>query len=100
MSTVQTTERILTTPNVRGGRPYIRGTTVTVDDIIIAKLYHGLDADGIASWYGLSLPEVYMALAYYYDHKEEIDRQIKQQIRRSERLREQHLAREASLLPR
>ena len=100
MSTLQTTDRITADPTVRGGKPYIRGTTVTVADVVIAKLYHGLDADGIASWYGLSLPEVYMALAYYYDHKDEIDRQIKEQIQRAEQLKEDHLAREASLLPR
>ena len=98
MSAIQITDRILTQPDVRGGRPLIRGTTVTVTDVVIAKLYHGLDADGIAAWYGLSLPEVYTALAYYYDHKDEIDRQIKQQIRRSEQLKEEHIASKASLL--
>jgi uncharacterized protein (DUF433 family) len=100
MSAVQITDRIVANPKVRGGRPYIRGTTVTVADVIIARLYHGLDADDIAAWYGLSLPEVYTALAYYYDHKDDMDRQIKEQIQRAERLKEEHLARQASLLPR
>jgi uncharacterized protein (DUF433 family) len=99
MSTIQTTDRIATSPDVRGGRPYIRGRTVTVADIVIAKLYHALNADEIAAWYGLSLAEVYTALAYYYDHKDEIDRQIKQQIQRSEHLKEDYLASKASLLP-
>ena len=88
MTMVRSAERIASHPDIRGGRPHIQGTTVTVTDVVIAKLYHGLDADGIAAWYGLSLPEVYTALAYYYDHKEEIDAQIKEQIRRSEHLKE------------
>ncbi len=87
MTMVRSAERIASHPDIRGGRPHIQGTTVTVADVVIAKLYHGLDADGIAAWYGLSLPEVYTALAYYYDHKEEIDAQIKEQIRRSEHLK-------------
>lgn len=31
----------------------------------------------IATEHGLSLADVYAALAYYYDHQEEIDRSIK-----------------------
>lgn len=64
---------------------------MTVSDIVIAKLYHDKDADGIADWYGLSLPQVYAALAYYYEHKEQIDQEIRQQISRAQWLREQRV---------
>ncbi len=57
LETIQALNLIATNPNVRGGRPYIIGTTVTVSDIII-RLYHNQDADGIASWYNLTLPQV------------------------------------------
>jgi hypothetical protein len=40
MSTIQTIELIATNPEVRNGRPYILGTTVTVSDVAIAKNYH------------------------------------------------------------
>lgn len=43
------------------------------------RLWHermGLSTDEIASNYGLSLADVYAALAYYYDHRQEIDEAI------------------------
>jgi uncharacterized protein (DUF433 family) len=76
MNTIQTIDLIAVNPKVRGGRPFILGTTVTVADVAIAKIYQMLDADGIAEWYDLSLPQVYSALAYYYEHKAEIDQSI------------------------
>lgn len=91
MTTVQTIDLIAIDPYIRSGRPYIIGTTVTVSDVAIAKLYHDKDPDGIADWYGLSLPQVYAALAYYYEHKETIDIEIRQQISRAEMLREQRV---------
>lgn len=87
MDVIQSINLIAINPNVRKGRPHIVGTTVTVVDIAIAKIYHFLDADGIAEWYGLSLSQVYAALAYYYDHKEAIDELIREQIRRAEALK-------------
>ena len=33
----------------------------------------GLSADELASNYGLSLADVYAALTYYYNHRQEID---------------------------
>jgi uncharacterized protein (DUF433 family) len=100
MTTIQAIEAIGTDPNIRSGRPHIVGTTVTVSDVAIARLYHGLDAEGIADWYGLSLPQTYAALAYYYEHKPAIDDQIRTQIRRAETLREQRIGGGDSLLPR
>ena len=88
MSMVQTIALIATSPDVRSGRAYIVGTTVTVADVAIAKIYHGLDGDGIADWYGLTLPQVYAALSAYYEHKDDIDSQIRDQIRRAETLKE------------
>lgn len=56
MSTIQSIEAIGIDPAVRNGRAYLLGTTVTVADVALARLYHGLDADAIAEWYGLALP--------------------------------------------
>ncbi len=91
MTVVQTIDLIAVDPYVRSGRPYILDTTVTVSDVAIAKLYHDKDADGIADWYGLSLPQVYAALAYYYEHKDEIDQEMRQQITRAQLLRERRV---------
>jgi len=48
MDTVQTINAIAVNPAIRNNRAYILGTTVTVADVAIAKIYHGLDVDGIA----------------------------------------------------
>ncbi len=100
MEIIQSINLIAINPKVRNGRPYIVGTTVTVQDVAIAKIYHGRDVDGIADWYGLTLSQVHAALAHYYDHKPEIDEQIHQQIRRTEDLWEKRPGNENSLLPR
>lgn len=98
-ATVQSINLIATDPRVRGGRPYIIGTSVTVADVAVVKIYHGQDADGLAAWFGLSLPQVYAALAYYYDHKDELDEQIQRQIKQARELKERRTGSEDSLLP-
>jgi uncharacterized protein (DUF433 family) len=99
MNTIQTINLIAINPNIRNGRAYILGTTVTVADIALTKHYHGQDADGLADWYGLTLPQVYAALAYYYDHKATIDDQIRNQINHAESLKENRVGNQHSLLP-
>jgi uncharacterized protein (DUF433 family) len=64
------------TPGVRGGKPRITGHRITVFDIAIWHEGMGQSADDIANDYKLSLAEVYAALAYYFDHREEIDKSI------------------------
>lgn len=97
---VQFIQVIAINPQVRQGRPYIIGTSVTVTDVAMAKNYHNQDADGIADWYGLTLPQVYGALAYYYEHKTDLDQNIRSQIKRAQNLKEQGIGGENSLLPR
>ena len=77
MDTIQNIQLIATNPKIRGGRPYIIGTTLTVADVAIAKVFHMLDADEIADHYNLSLPQVYGALAYYYVIKPTLTRALK-----------------------
>lgn len=98
MATVQAINLIAVSPEVRSGRPYLVGTSVTVADVAIAHLYHRLDPDGIAEWYGLALAQVYAALAYYYEHKLELDQQLQAQIRQAEAAKEQRLGGKKPLL--
>jgi uncharacterized protein (DUF433 family) len=58
---------------VRGARPVVAGTTVTVHRI--AGWYKlGLSAEEIAGNFGhLSLAQIHAALAYYHSNREEID---------------------------
>jgi uncharacterized protein (DUF433 family) len=99
MQAVQSIDLIAINPKVRRGRPYIVGTSVTVADVAIAHNYHGQDADGIASWYDLPLAQVYAALSYYYDHKNEIDGQIRAQIQDAEMLAAGQVGSRHSVLP-
>lgn len=64
------------TPGVASGKPRIAGHRITVQEVVIWHERLGLNADEIATEYGLSLADVYAGLAYYYDHRDEIDRAI------------------------
>jgi uncharacterized protein (DUF433 family) len=69
-------QHIEITPGVAGGKPRIAGHRITVQNVIIWHERMGLTADEIATEYGLTLADVYAALAYYYDHRGEIDASI------------------------
>jgi uncharacterized protein (DUF433 family) len=66
-------DHIQLTPDTVGGRPRIRGRRIAVQDIAIWHERLGKSADEIAAEYDLTLADVYAALAYYFDHREEID---------------------------
>jgi uncharacterized protein (DUF433 family) len=66
------------TPGVASGKPRIVGHRITVQNIAIWHERLGLSADEIATEYEFSLADVYAALAYYHDHREEIDRSIRE----------------------
>ncbi len=68
---------IETTPGVAGGRPRIAGHRITVQDIVIWHERLGRSADEIAAEHDISLSDVYAALAYYYDHRDELDDSIR-----------------------
>jgi len=65
------------TPGVRGGQPRIGGTRITVADIVIMYLRLGQSLEEIAAKYNSELADVYAAMAYYHDHRSEIDERIK-----------------------
>jgi uncharacterized protein (DUF433 family) len=78
MVTKSLDEHIEITPNVMGGKPRIAGHRISVQDIVIWQDELGHTVEKIAQDYNLSLADVYAALAYYHDHKEEIDKSIKE----------------------
>ncbi len=63
---------------MRGGKPYLVGTRITVSDIVIMHLKLGQSVDEIAADYDLPLAGIYSALVYYYDHQDEIERQLEE----------------------
>ena len=77
-------------PGIRGGRPCIAGTGVTVRRI---ALWHnmGLIPEEIArNWGHVSLAQVHAALAYYYANQAEIDADLETEDRETETLEQQH----------
>ena len=75
-------------PGVAGGKPRIAGRRITVQNVVIWHERLGKSADEIASEYDLTLADVYAALAYYFDHREEIDRSIREGEAFAEALRQ------------
>lgn len=75
---------------IRGGRPCIAGTGVSVRRIAV---WHnmGLIPEEIVRKFGhLSLAQVHAALAYYYANKTEIDSDLEAEDREAESLERQH----------
>jgi uncharacterized protein (DUF433 family) len=66
-------EHIAISPEVRSGKPCITGTRITVEDIATMHLRLGQSLIEIAGKYNLALSSVYAAMAYYFDHRAEID---------------------------
>jgi uncharacterized protein (DUF433 family) len=76
VSQVQQSTHIELRNCLRGERAFVAGHRVRVQDIVLWN-EEGLSADEIVSRVPtISLADVHAALAYYYDHREEIDRQI------------------------
>lgn len=64
---------IVQSPEIRGGRPRVAGTGVTVRRIVVWYRL-GLSPEEIADRIGhLNIAQVYAALTYYHANREEID---------------------------
>jgi uncharacterized protein (DUF433 family) len=75
---VATESRIVSTPDTCGGKPRVDGHRITVKHIVLAHQRGGMSPDEIVSAYPtLTLGAVHAALAYYFDHRESIDADIR-----------------------
>ncbi len=62
-----------------GGRPIIVGTKFPVRSVVNYILKQGMTPEELVAEFNyLTLSKIYDALSYYYDHKDEIDRDIEQ----------------------
>lgn len=72
------TPHITKTPEVCGGRACIAGHRVRVMDIVVWHEMRGYSPDEIVDMFpGITLADVYAALAYYFDHREEIQEEFR-----------------------
>jgi len=85
-------QHIEITPGIAGGRPRIKGHRITVQNIVIWHEHLGRSADEISAEYDLSLADVYAALAYYFDHRDDIDKHIEEDEAFIEEFRKQSLS--------
>jgi len=70
------------------GVPVIAGTTMKVAELVAEKTAYGWSAEEIHFQHPyLTLGQIHSALAYYWDHAEEIDRDIQRRLARVEHLR-------------
>ncbi len=70
--------RIVSTPGTCGGKPRIDGHRITVKHLVLDHQRGGMSLDEIVSAYpSLTLSDVYTALAYYHDHRADVDADIK-----------------------
>lgn len=76
-SDIALNQLIAITPGVCGGKPRIANRRITVEDIALWHERLGLSADQIAAEHGLTLAEVYAALAYYFAHREDVERSMR-----------------------
>jgi uncharacterized protein (DUF433 family) len=76
--TTSTASHVEKVPGKCGGKPCVAGTRIRVWDIYVLHELQGKSADEVVAAYPeLSLADVYAALAYYFDHKLEIDTEMK-----------------------
>lgn len=63
--------------------PVLTGTRMKVVEVVLDHLAHGADAAEIQRQFPfLTLGQIHSALAYYYDHQDELDQDIAQRLRR------------------
>lgn len=91
MSTEKDNGYIVKTPRVLGGKPRLDGRRISVQHIAIDYEHLGMSPDDICDAYpGLTLAEVHAALAYFYDHRDEILTQIEEDKKFAEEYRRQY----------
>ena len=70
------------------GVPIVSNTTTKVVEVVLDRLAHHWDMDEIHRQHPhLTLAQICSALAYYYDHKAELDQVIEKQLRQVNRIK-------------
>lgn len=70
------------------GTPLYEGTTMKVVELVLETHAYGWGPDELQFQHPyLTLGQIHSALAYYWDHKEELDRDIERRMERVEQIR-------------
>ena len=71
---------IVQSPDVRGGHARVEGTRIGVHDVVGLIVNGATVDDACRSFPGLKRSQVYECLAYYEDHRAEIDDLVADQM--------------------
>lgn len=72
------------------GVPVIAGTTMKVIELVLGMKAHGWSPEELKFQHPyLSLGQVHSALAYYWDHQDELDADIEKRLEKVDRLKRQ-----------
>ena len=86
-----TTDHIEISPQKCGGRPCIAGTRIRVQDVYIWHELQGQTPEEIVTDFKqLTLADVYAALAYYHDHREAIEAEVRAERAEADQLKLRH----------
>ncbi len=73
---------------LQGNVPIIAGTTMKVVELVTSHLTYGWSPEELHFQYPhIALSKIYSALAYYWDHKQEIDTDIQRRLDYAEQMR-------------
>ena len=76
----ESNQHITKTPGVCGGRACIAGHRIRVLDVVAWHEKRGRSPEEIVEMFpGITLADVYAALAYYFDNRQEIDDELKKE---------------------
>jgi len=79
MDTALEKKHVVKTPGTCGGKPRIEGTRIRVQDVYVWHELQGQAPEEIVNNFPhLSLADVYSALAYFFDHRDEILRDVQE----------------------
>lgn len=69
--------------------PIIAGTTIKVIELVVEKMAYGWSPEELHFQHPyLSLGQIYSALAYYWDHATELERDLERRLQFVEQLRQ------------
>ncbi|MBI5944204.1 MAG: DUF433 domain-containing protein [Chloroflexi bacterium] len=67
--------------------PVISGTTMKVIELVLAQAAYGWSPEELRAQFPyLTLGQIYSALAYYWDHREELDSNIENRLEKVNRI--------------
>lgn len=68
--------------------PVIAGTTMKVIELVLAQAAYGWSAEELREQFPyLTFGQIYSALAYYWDHQEDLDADIEGRVRKVDSIR-------------